>query len=150
MPEEKQNSRPPLKVTDKRLFTAEGEIREEFREDVTSVEPAPPAPEPRPEVPPPPEPPRKQRDPLVNPGTPFSNFIETLVLNGYVSLGLVRSPYQPEPILDLPAARQMIDMIGMLAEKTKGNLTADETDFMEQHLGDLKLKYVQRNRGAIG
>jgi Domain of unknown function (DUF1844). len=89
---------------------------------------------------------KKLRDAAENPGTPFTNLVEMLVMNGYVSLGLLRAPHQPPMKPDLAAARQMIDWISMLAEKTKGNLTEDEEDFLQLHLSDLKLKFVQLSR----
>lgn len=145
----------PIKVTDKRIFTSDGEIREEFKQEVTPVDPqtAPPRP-----VDPTPEPKaaagapaasgerrKTVRDKAENPGTPFTLFLESLVLNAYMSLGMIRNPYQQTPI-DLAAARQMIDIVTMLAEKTKGNLTEDESDYLETHLGELKLAFVQRSK----
>jgi hypothetical protein len=69
-------------------------------------------------------------------------------MNAYVSLGLLRAPNQPPMKPDLAAARQMIDWLSMLTEKTKGNLSEDEEDFLKLHLSDLKLQYVQRS-GSI-
>ena len=148
MPKEKKANE-PIKVTDKRIFTADGEIKEEFRETVKPVEP---------EAAPRPETPQQSaeaqagadkkktvKDRAANPGTPFTNFIESLVVNAYMSLGMLRNPYGAAAI-DLAAARQMIDIIALLAEKTKGNLTEDESDFLSAHLGELKLAYVQRSK----
>ena len=151
-----KNPNEPIKVTDKRIFTAEGEIREEYKKTVTPADPlkAPPPP------PPPPAGERRQAkapDPAadkkrritdkgVNPGTPFTNFVESLVLQAYMSLGMLRSPYQQQVAVDLQAARQLIDIITMLGEKTQGNLTEDESEFLGAHLGELKLAYVQRSK----
>jgi hypothetical protein len=44
---------------------------------------------------------------------------------------------------NLPLAKQTIDLIGMLKEKTKGNLTSDEEKLMENMLYDLKMRYVK-------
>jgi len=63
-----------------------------------------------------------------------------------MSLGLLRNPYQPQTKVDVAAARQMIDILVLLKEKTAGNLTADEDDFLDTHLGELKLAYVQRTK----
>ncbi len=157
-----------IKVTDKRIFTAEGEIREEFKQEVTPVDPAaakpaaPAAPEPAKAAPeavkaaaPPAraaEPPAADRrnksvaDKALNPGTPFADFVEPLIAQAYMSLGMLRNPYDPKPKLDAAAARQMIEMLTMLKEKTNGNLTADEDDFLSTHLGELKLAFVQRTK----
>ena len=154
--------KPEIKVTDKRIFTAEGDIREEFRNEIHAEPPAEKPPEPKPPEPkpveerrsspkgtPPPETGERRRtmaDKASNPETPFSNFIEPLIAQGYMSLGMLRNPYQPQSKIDVGAARQMIDILTLLKEKTAGNLTADEEDFLETHLGELKLAYVQRTK----
>jgi hypothetical protein len=159
LPNDKQAPK-ELKVTDKRIFTPEGEIREEFREEIRPAEPAtpsaaaaaPPAAEKEPERAPRPESrnaeerKRNVSDRGANPATPFTNFIEPLIAQAYMSLGMLRNPYQPQAKVDTGAARQMIDILTLLKEKTAGNLTADEEDFLETHLGELKLAYVQRTK----
>lgn len=146
-----------LKVTDKRIFTPEGDLREEFRNEIKPAEPQAAKPAERPAEPPPAkpaetkEPPREERrrtiaDKAQNPGTPFSDFVEPLIAQAYMSLGMLRNPYQPKPQIDTAAARQMIEIITMLKEKTAGNLTADEDDFLSTHLGELKLAFVQRTK----
>ena len=89
---------------------------------------------------------RSIADKAVNPETPFTNFIEPLIAQGYMSLGMLRNPYQPQSKIDVNAARQMIDILTLLKEKTENNLTADEEDFLDTHLGELKLAYVQRTK----
>ena len=161
--------KPEIKVTDKRIFTAEGDLREEFRNDITPSEPmsakAPEAAPAKPAEKPPEQPPAAERrsqskgappetgerrrtmaDKATNPGSPFTNFIEPLIAQGYMSLGMLRNPYQPQSKIDVGAARQMIEILTLLKEKTEGNLTADEDDFLETHLGELKLAYVQRTK----
>jgi hypothetical protein len=157
-----------IKVTDKRIFTAEGDIREEFKQEVTPVDPAaakpaapaqPEAAKPAPEASKaaspsaraaePPAADRRNKsvaDKALNPGTPFADFVEPLIAQAYMSLGMLRNPYDPKPKLDAAAARQMIEMLTMLKEKTNGNLTADEDDFLSTHLGELKLAFVQRTK----
>lgn len=163
----KDDKQPPkeLKVTDKRIFTADGEIREEFRGEIRPSEPqAAKPPEPRTDAPSPKAAAgskaadkakakderggdgRSVADRAVNPGTAFTNFIEPLIAQGYMSLGLLRNPYQPQTKIDAPAARQMIDILQLLQEKTAGNLTPDEEDFLTTHLAELKLAYVQRTK----
>lgn len=164
--------KPEIKVTDKRIFTAEGEIREEFRSEIKpsdpmSARPAEPAPaeagpvqpetaedkaaakpatERRKEAGSPPaggERRRTMADQAANPETPFANFIEPLIAQAYISLGMMKNPYQPQATVDPQAARQMIDILSLLQEKTAGNLTPDEDDLLRTHLGQLKLAYVQ-------
>jgi hypothetical protein len=157
--------REQIKVTDKRIFTPEGEIREEFKAEIKPADPAAakPAPPP-PATPPASEAPKERRtrnepppadedrrnrsiaDKAQNPGTAFTDFVEPLIAQAYMSLGMLRNPYQPKPTIDVAAARQMIEIITMLKDKTAGNLTADEEDFLSTHLGELKLAFVQRTK----
>ena len=180
LPKDKQAPK-ELKVTDKRIFTPEGDIREEFKEEIKPAEPAagaaapPPPREEKPREEPPrndpsrndpprteaprteerrqrndPPPPggdrRTMADKATNPGSPFTNFIEPLIAQGYMSLGMLRNPYQPQAKIDVAAARQMIEILTLLKDKTKGNLTPDEDDFLDTHLGELKLAFVQRTK----
>jgi hypothetical protein len=152
-----------IKVTDKRIFTAEGEIREEFRQEIKAGDPVAAKPADEPAAPketpaerrqtPNPEPPasgeRRNKsiaDKAQNPGTPFADFVEPLIAQAYVSLGMLRDPYGQKPKIDVAAARQMIEMVTMLKDKTAGNLTPDEDDFLATHLGELKLAFVQRTK----
>jgi Domain of unknown function (DUF1844) len=155
-----KNDKPKeLKVTDKRIFTPEGDLREEFRDEIKPADPmaAKPAAEPPAEKPPEKKPEKKEPPPhedrrrtiadkAQNPGSPFTDFVEPLIAQAYMSLGMLRNPYQPKPQIDAGAARQMIEILTMLKEKTNGNLTADEDDFLSTHLGELKLAFVQRTK----
>ena len=85
-------------------------------------------------------------DRAANPGTPFTNFLEPLIAQAYMSLGMLPNPYQPQTKPDAAAARQMIDILVLLHEKTKGNLDPDEQDFLETHLSELKLAFVKRTK----
>src|SRR5205814_878263 len=163
LPKDKQPQKEQIKVTDKRIFTPEGEIREEFREQIRPSEPSfvPEPPREKPPEKPAPKPAEKKRvegsptgqerrrtiaDKAANPETPFTNFIEPLIAQAYMSLGMLRNPYQPQAKIDTASARQMIDIIILLHEKTAGNLTPDEEDFLNTHLSELKLAYVQRTK----
>ena len=169
MPNDKQTPK-ELKVTDKRIFTPEGDIREEFQNEIRPAEPQPAKPAEPPREPSAPEPPRAQEAPAppkapeppkreerrrsmaekaTNPGTPFSNFVQSLVAQAYMFLGMLRDPRQPQPIFDAEAAHETIDILTLLREKTAGNLTPDEEDFFDTHLGDVKLAFVQRTK-SIG
>jgi len=162
LPKDKQAPK-ELKVTDKRIFTAEGDIREEFKQDINPAEPQTTrAAEPEPAAPPSPKPEPAERrqeqkpvaeerrrtlaDKAANPNSPFTNFIEPLIAQAYMSLGMLRNPYQPQAKIDVAAARQMIEILTLLKDKTKGNLDPDENDFLDTHLGELKLAFVQRTK----
>jgi hypothetical protein len=101
-------------------------------------------------IPEPPKPREERRrslaDKATSPGTPFANFIQSLVAQAYMFLGMLRDPRQPQPIFDAEAAHETIDILALLKQKTAGNLTPEEEDFFEAHLGDLKLAYVQRTK----
>ena len=153
-----KNDKPKeLKVTDKRIFTPEGDLREEFRDEIKPADPMAakpaetPAEKPAEKKAEKKEPPREERrrtiaDKAQNPGTAFTEFVEPLIAQAYMSLGMLRNPYQPKPQIDTGAARQMIEILTMLKEKTNGNLTVDEDDFLSTHLGELKLAFVQRTK----
>ncbi|HEX2833731.1 MAG TPA: DUF1844 domain-containing protein [Thermoanaerobaculia bacterium] len=149
-----------LKVTDKRIFTADGEIKDEFKNDIHAAEPsaataaaeapkaeaAPSQAERRQETPKAETRQRTEEERGTNPGTPFAHFLESLIMQAYMSLGMLRNPYAPQAKPEPAAARQMIDILTMLKEKTAGNLTPEEEDFLDTHLGELKLAYVQRTK----
>jgi hypothetical protein len=68
-------------------------------------------------------------------------------------LGLIGAAYGhlgdvPQTERDLVMARQDIDLLGLLQEKTKGNLTGEEERLLEQALCDLRMPYVEVTRGA--
>jgi hypothetical protein len=157
---EKQPQKEQIKVTDKRIFTADGEIREEFREQIKPADPsAKPIEKPQPQAAEPksaePQQPNREnrRAPggerrrsmadSPDPGTPFTNFVQTLAAQAYMSLGMLPNPYQQGSKPDVGAARQLIDILAMLQEKTAGNLTPDEEDFLHTLVGELKLAYVK-------
>lgn len=158
MPKDKQPQKEQIKVTDKRIFTAEGEIREEFREQIKPAAPSPagtvsdsrseatPSSRRNADEGPGGERRRTLADKAANPGTPFANFLEPLIAQAYMSLGMLPNPYQPQSKVDAAAARQMIEILSLLQDKTVGNLTPDEEDFLSTHLGELKLAFVKRTK----
>jgi hypothetical protein len=81
------------------------------------------------------------------PGPPpeisFTGLIFSLSTSALIQLGEIQDPVSKESSKDLPAAKQTIDLISMLKEKTKGNLSSDEEKFMENILYDLKMRYVK-------
>lgn len=72
----------------------------------------------------------------------FSDLVVQLATQAAMYLGMVTDPLGPQYPADLRAARQMIDIIAMLKDKTKGNLTPDESVILERILTDLRMKYV--------
>ena len=73
----------------------------------------------------------------------FSSFILSLTTQALMCLGEIPNPQDGTPCQDLPAAKQVIDILGLLKEKTPGNLTQSEERLLEQGLFDLRMKYVE-------
>lgn len=78
----------------------------------------------------------------------FYTFVLSLGSSAFVHLGEAPHPETGAPVEpDLVLAQQTIDILAMLREKTKGNLTPEEDRFMENLLTDLRLRFVQRSAG---
>jgi len=159
-------------VTDKRKFTLEGELRPEAQaEQPAPKPPAPPsAPKTDTATPPPsseramPPPPtaaeqRAQDDAYRDSGkkferaafrgrTPqdyemnFERLVASLYMTAMMQLGLVHEEGQ-QPAPDLLGAKQTIDTIGLLQEKTKGNLTDQEQHLLQNCLYELRMGFVE-------
>ena len=77
----------------------------------------------------------------------FENFIFGLYNTALFHLG-IRDPETGKLIQNLPVARHTIDTLGMLQEKTKGNLTAPESNLMENLLYELRMNYLRAAKQA--
>jgi hypothetical protein len=80
------------------------------------------------------------------PHAEFTTFILSLSHSALMHLGEAPNPETGKVEQDLPLARQTIDLVGMLEEKTKGNLTGDEERLIGQILFDLRMRYVERSK----
>ena len=74
----------------------------------------------------------------------FSNFILSLSTSALLNLGEIPDPISKEKKEDLDMAKQTIDILGVIQEKTKGNLTKEEDSLMENLLYDLRMRYVKK------
>lgn len=88
------------------------------------------------------------------PPASFETLVSTMVTQAIYGLGGIADPRSGQPVIDLELARHQIDLLGVLQEKTEGNLTDEEKDLLGQTLYELRSRYVQistavRN-GAIG
>jgi hypothetical protein len=171
MAEKKQES---FTVTDRRLFTSEGEIRQEVsQEEVSSA--AASVPQPAPAAQPDPAPPRPEADAPPAPTAAeqkeqadayrksakdldarvelsghstkelemtFERFMASLYMSAMLQLGLMHEQ-GGQPRVDLIGARQTIDTLSLLSEKTKGNLTRAEENFLQNCLYELRMAYVE-------
>ena len=81
------------------------------------------------------------------PPVDFISFISSLAATAFLHLCDKFSPDQPDDMKDLTAAKQMIDLLGLLDEKTKGNLTQEEAQMMESILYSLRMRYVRETTG---
>lgn len=72
----------------------------------------------------------------------FERFMASLYMTAMLQLGLMHEQ-GGQPTVDLIGARQTIDTLGMLAEKTKGNLTSKELSFLQNCLYELRMAYVE-------
>jgi hypothetical protein len=73
----------------------------------------------------------------------FINFLFSISTSALIQLGEIEDPMSQQAVKNLPLAKQTIDLIGMLKEKTKGNLTPDEAKLIENILFDLRMRYVK-------
>ncbi len=116
-----------FQVSDRRRFTEEG--------DQQRPEPQPSEQEAEPQAP--------SAD---LPGINFSTFIFSLSSSVLIHLGVAPDPLSGEKSQDLPLAKQTIDILAMLQEKTKGNLGDDERRLMDGILYDLRIQYVTESK----
>ncbi len=173
MADKKQDS--SFTVTDRRLFTSDGELRSEAREETAAPEKSatatatvtpPPAESAAPpadsKVPPPPSPAdqkassdayrksSKDLDARVELSghsakeleITFERFMASLYMSAMMQLGMMHEE-GGQPRIDLIGARQTIDTLGLLQEKTKGNLTSTEENFLQNCLYELRMAYVE-------
>jgi hypothetical protein len=183
---QKRREESEFKVSDKRLFNSDGELRDSAEEQAssataTATATAPPAPSPStapvstiPEAGPAPVAPAHESD-VPEPPTAseqqaqhdaykqssrdldtrvelsghsakelqmsFERFMASLYMTAMMQLGLMHEQ-GGQPGVDLIGARQTIDTLGMIAEKTKGNLTSKEQGFLQNCLYELRMAYV--------
>lgn len=127
-----------IEVKDKRHFNLDGSVKEEgaAAEEEKAVAPeheAKPAEE-KTETPPPPH-----KDFEIN----FSTFVLSLASSIQINLGLIAHPMTKKAEVDLVSAKQTIDILGMMDEKTKGNLSKEEDQILKQILNELRIQYVE-------
>lgn len=85
------------------------------------------------------------------PPVDFGTFVISLGTSALYHLGLVKDPRTGEPgEKNLPVARQTIDTIEMLQEKTRGNLSDDEANLLTNLLTELRMRYVEAGRDSSG
>jgi hypothetical protein len=158
-----QEDQPNFKVTDRRLFNADGSPRDlpseekpepaiAATQEAAAAAPAP-APEeatPEPEVPPasaeaaPEDEDEFSEEDLADARDPasFVSFIMSIASNAASALGMMEHPVTHQREVDVELGKHWIDVLGMMQKKTEGNLTPQERRMLEGLLGDLRMQYV--------
>ena len=150
MPDQKHDKREEtFRVIDRRPFTAEGELRKEVVEEQEReahreavLHPPKPAAEAATKTPPPPPADAPKRSPA------FENLIRMLGSNAAMVLGAYADPRTGQPVIDPDAAREFIDMLDALHEKTQGHLAPEEDTLLLDLLGKLKMTYLEINQAV--
>lgn len=88
----------------------------------------------------------KKEDKFLPPQADFNFFITTLSLQASIALGQVPNPATNKKEEDLTQAKFLIDTLGLLQEKTKGNLTTDEANLLENLLYELRMQYIEKTQ----
>jgi hypothetical protein len=137
-----------FRVIDRRPFTSEGELRKEIAEEVereakreAAKSPAAPAEGAKTTAAPP-----TAETPKSVPA--FENLVRMLGSNAAMVLGGYADPRTGQPVIDPEAARELIDMLDALHEKTKGNLAPEEDNLLLDLLGKLKMTYLEINQAV--
>ena len=84
---------------------------------------------------------------FIPPNPDFSFFVTTISLQATISLGQIPNPATSKTEEDLVQAKFLIDTLGMLQEKTKGNLSADESRLLDNILFELRAAYLSKAEG---
>ena len=128
-----------FQVRDRRRFTESGETRDDADAGAAASEASSAAPPP--ESAPPPRHDHGELPPIT-----FSAFLMSLSSQALACLGELPDEGEGAPPVDLPAARELIDILGMLKEKTRGNLDSTEAGLLDGVLYDLRMRYVGKVR----
>ena len=148
MAENKQEE--SFRVIDRRPFTSEGEIRKDVveaeerkAEREAQIEAAR-----QPAVPASTEEQAAAQAPANVPkaSPAFENLIRMIGSNAAMVLGAYADPRSGQPVIDPEAARELIDMLDVLHEKTKGNLAPEEDTLLVDLLGKLKMTFLEVNQ----
>ena len=164
---EQEEEESAFKVTDRRQFTSEGETRSSAPEASESPEKISEKPSEEPaqvddspdattaSEKPSEEPAKADDSPDVATASEkppetidFAQFVYSLATTTMVHLGEIAEPTTGQKMENVEAARQMIDILSILQEKTEGNLTSDESKLLEGLLYELRMKFVSKNKAV--
>lgn len=85
---------------------------------------------------------KKQETPRL-PSVDFYTLVSTFATQAMLALGVMQNPEDKDTNVNLDLARFNIDMLGLIEEKTRGNLTPEEKAFLEQTLYQLRMAFVK-------
>jgi hypothetical protein len=122
--------KPGFTVKDRRIFAEENEDAKNVEEKKE-----PPKQEAKEEV--------KEEPQVPFPEINFATFIISLNASALVQLGIIDDPTTGKKVKNLPMGKQTIDILGLLEEKTKGNLSKEEENLLKNILYDLRIIYVK-------
>ena len=123
---------PGFTVRDKRTFDSQGEVKESVK---TEREEEKKKDKDREE--------KKEKGAAPLPEVNFSSFILSLSSSTLLHLGEIADPQSGEKKKDMALAKQSIDIISLLKDKTKGNLTQEEEKLLDHLLYDLRMRFVK-------
>ncbi len=140
----------PIRVVDRRMFTADGELRPDFEPEERTEPVRPAAPTPAAAPPPPPAgpaeaPAREDAEASAEGATSqaFIGLVSFLASNIYAALGIDPMTGERLQRREPAAARQMIDWLGALEQKTRARLSFEESDLLTRVLYELRMAYVE-------
>jgi len=128
MPEEEKG----FVIKDRRSFDDKGDLKEKDSTEEKKVKEEPKE-----------KPQEKEAETTPLPEVNFSSLILSLSSTAFLHFGEIPDPGTGEKRKDLPLAKHAIDTIAMLKEKTEGNLTKEEKQFIENILTDLRWHFVK-------
>lgn len=91
----------------------------------------------------------KKEGKFAPPSPDFNFFVTTLAMQTAIALGEIANPADNKKEENLPQAQFLIDTLGMLKEKTKGNLSADETKLLDNVLYELRTQYIAKTQEGV-
>lgn len=153
-----------FKVVDRRLFTEDGQLRKDVAEQqereqeaarkasssqsAQQRKPAGPQGQPAAAQPLPDDSSNESEADAIQPSRNFQMLIDFLTRNAAATLGGMADPRTGQAYVDLEGAREIIDMLDALREKTRGNLAKADEDLLIEVIGSLKLTFMEVSKAA--
>ena len=129
------------------MTDANKRVDESWKEQVAHEKQEPAAPQPAGPAAAPPGAPADAAESQGMPEARFDLFISGLAVDALIALGDMAHPSTRKQAVNLPHARYLIDLLGLMADKTKGNLTADEERLLKDALYQLRVRYLAKSGG---